>query len=232
MEAVIFDLDGVLTSTDRLHFESWKVVLEGFGIEVADSNKDRLLGLTRRRSLDILLGERSVTNEILEEMLKRKNERYLDLIETLSPHDLAPGISILLQELNLARFRIGVASASQNVLPVLRNLGIDGFVQAISDGIKVRRPKPEPDAFLFTARALKVDPQFCLTIEDSAAGIQAARSAGMVVIGLGPSERVRGAHLVLDNLHNIHLKDLQEIFLRCLNHEPIPITISQLPQAA
>jgi beta-phosphoglucomutase len=231
MKAVIFDLDGVLTSTVDHHFQSWKQVLGAFDIEISDEVKDKLLGLSRRRSLEIILGEREVTEERLHEILRLKNECYLELIEKMGPRDLPEGVSILLQEIHFARVKIGVASASQNVSPILHHLGIDGFFQAIADGVKVKRSKPAPDVFLHSARTLNVRPEECLAIEDGAAGVLAARAAGMVVLGLGPEDRVGEAHAVRDDLSHVHLKDLQEIYRRWCGNHYLPEPLRVYPQA-
>jgi kojibiose phosphorylase len=212
MQAVIFDLDGVLTSTIGYHFKSWKKVLGDYGIVVTSKDNEKLRGLTRRRSLEILLGQRVYPEEKLHAMLQQKNTLYLEAIEKLGPRDLSPGISILLQELHLARIGIGVASASQNVRPILQQLGIDGFIHAQTDGLAVLNSKPAPDVFLETASALRVAPEECLAIEDSQAGIQAARAAGMVVVGLGPHHRVGGAQAVFDDLSRVHLSDMINIY--------------------
>jgi beta-phosphoglucomutase len=228
MQAVIFDLDGVLTSTVTYHFESWKKALGEYGIDMTSQENDQLLGLTRRRSLEVLLGARVFPERQLQEMLKRKNAYYQEFVEKIGPRDLAPGISFLLQELRLARIRIGVASASENVLPVLQQLGIDGFVQAFTDGVRVRRSKPAPDGFQQTAAALHTNPRECLAIEDSAAGVRAATDAGMVVVGVGPDSRVGMAHATYDNLARVHMKDLVGVYERWQGIEQVPGQIQEV----
>jgi beta-phosphoglucomutase len=215
LEAVIFDMDGVLCETDEHHYQSWKSVCDEFDVPFSRELNDRLRGLTRRRSLQVILKNRQLSQEDKDEFLRRKNRYFLQSVENMGPRDLSAGVARLLQEIRLAGIKIGVASASRNVTPVLDRLGIDGFFDAVSDGNLVERSKPAPDVFLRTAAALNVEASRCLVIEDSQAGIQAAIAARMAVIGIGPADRVGAADAVLENLSKVHLGDLKAVYSAC-----------------
>lgn len=212
LRAVIFDMDGVLTATVEPHYRSWKEVLDLYRIPFTRQDNEKLLGLTRRRSLEVILGERKLPEAQIQEILQRKNEVYLQYVQRMGPGDLLPGVARLLAELREQRIRVGVASASRNTLPVLQNLGIVASIDALADGNTVARSKPAPDVFLQAAAALGVDPGDCIAIEDSSAGVQAARSAGMCVVGLGSPGRVSHAHAIFPDLANVRVDDLVEVY--------------------
>jgi kojibiose phosphorylase len=210
--AVIFDMDGVLTDTVESHFRSWQQVCAQYCVPFTRRDNEKLLGLTRRASLEAILDGRSFPEEQIQEMLRLKNRYFLELIEGMTPRNLLPGVEELLVELGAAGTRIGVASASRNVRVVLRKLGIAHYMQALNDGTSPARSKPAPDAFLSTAHALKVEPTACLAIEDSRAGVQAALLAGMCAVGIGPQDRVGQAQKVFPCLLGVHLADLERIY--------------------
>ena len=211
LNAVIFDMDGVLCTTDDYHYHSWKEVVSKYGIPFTRQDNQELLGLTRRRSLMTLLKGRSLPEEQMDAILRRKNEVFLDLVKQMDGNDLLPGVIELLEELAANHIRMGVASASRNTGPVLKRLRIDTYMDAVIDGNTVNNSKPAPDVFLKTASALEVQPSECLVIEDSQAGVQAARAAGICVLGLGPKNRVDGATAILPNLQGVSLEDLRQI---------------------
>jgi beta-phosphoglucomutase len=211
LKAVIFDMDGVLCATDDYHFHSWKEVISGYGIPFTRQDNHKLRGLTRRRSLETLLNGRSISEKQFNEILKQKNQVFLEMVKGMGEKDLLPGVKKLLDELVENNLRIGVASASRNTGPVLKQLGIDAYMDTVCDGNTIRRSKPAPDVFLETAGALNVLPSECLVLEDSHAGVQAAQAAGMCVVGLGPEARLQGAAAVFPSLEGVSLVLLQKI---------------------
>jgi beta-phosphoglucomutase len=211
LRAVIFDLDGVLCDTDEFHFRSWQEAVEPYSIPFSRAINDRLRGLNRRASLEVILGARDLTEEIKASILEDKNARYLALISEMGPDHLLPGVAPLLKELQAQRIQVGVASASQHVDRVLEKLGIAPFVRAVCSGSRLARTKPYPDPYLLTASLLQVSPDCCLVIEDSEAGVQAGVSAGMCVLGVGPVEILQGAFSVSKTLTGITLKKLRAI---------------------
>lgn len=212
LNAVIFDMDGVLIDTFEYHFRSWKKVFDEQHIPFSRQDNQKLLGLTRRRSLELILGEKIIPEERMQEILHWKNAIFLELISSVGPDNLSPGVGDLLQELSTVRIPLAVASASRNARLILQKLGIGDYFQVIVDGNAVLSSKPAPDVFLHAARQLDEEPVNCLVIEDSAAGVQAALSVGMCVAGVGPPHRVGRAHAILPDLAGLRLKDLLSIY--------------------
>ncbi len=210
IQGVIFDLDGVLTDTSEFHYLAWKQLADEEGIPFDRTVNESLRGVSRRDSLLTMLNGRSVSEDQLQEMMARKNGYYLDLIRTITPDHLLPGVLELLNELRSAGIKIALGSASKNAEEVLERLGILSFMDAIADGHSVQNSKPAPDVFLHAASQLDLPPKNCVVVEDAAAGIEAALQAGMWTIGLGPNERVGAAHLVLPSLQGVQWQDLND----------------------
>jgi beta-phosphoglucomutase len=211
LKAVIFDMDGVLCATDDYHFHSWEEAISEYGIPFTRQDNHKLRGLTRRRSLETLLNGRRLSEKQFNEILKQKNQVFLEMVKEMGEKDLLPGVKRLLDELLENKLSIGVASASRNTGPVLKQLGIDAYMDAVCDGNTIRRSKPAPDVFLETAGALNILPSECLVLEDSQAGVQAARAAGICVVGLGPEARLQDAAAVFPSLEGVSLDLLKKI---------------------
>ncbi|BAY99651.1 glycoside hydrolase family 65, central catalytic [Tolypothrix tenuis PCC 7101] len=210
IQGVIFDLDGVLTDTSELHYLGWKRVADEEGIPFDREANDAIRGLPRRETLMQILGDRPVTEAKIQEMMERKNNYFLQLIEEITAADLLPGVENLLKELRAAGIKVALGSSSKNAQTVIQRLGIGNKFDAIADGYSVSQPKPAPDLFLFAAEQIGVAPAKCLVVEDASAGIEAARSAGMWSVGLGPVERLGIANVVLPSLEKISWQDLQQ----------------------
>lgn len=208
IQGVIFDLDGVLTDTAEFHYLAWKQLADEEGIPFDQQANEALRGLSRRESLLRILGDRSIAEKRIQEMMERKNRYYVELMQDITPAHLLPGVANLLQELRAAGIKIALGSSSKNARAVLKRLGIEDLLDAIADGYSVSQPKPAPDLFFFAARELGVSPSQCVVIEDAEAGVEAALAAGMSAVGLGPVERVGKAHVVLPNLDGICWADL------------------------
>jgi kojibiose phosphorylase len=157
----------------------------------------------------LILGDRPVTEAQIQEMMARKNRHYQEFVEGVTTDNLLPGALALLQELRDAGIKIAIGSASKNARRVIARLGIGDLVDVISDGYSVERQKPAPDLFLHAAAALGLSPGQCVVVEDAASGVKAALAAGMWTVGLGPSERVGQAHVVLPDLAGVHWSDLR-----------------------
>jgi kojibiose phosphorylase len=208
IQGVIFDLDGVLTETAEYHYRGWQRLADEEGIPFDRQANEAMRGLSRRDSLLQMLGDRSRTEEQLQEMMERKNRYYLEFIKDVSPADLLPGAVELLDELRSAGIKVAIGSASKNAQEVIQRLGIGDRVDTISDGYSVMRSKPAPDLFLHAANQLGLAPEHCVVVEDAASGVEAALAAGMWAVGLGPVERVGAAHVVLPSLAGVHWADL------------------------
>ncbi len=205
MKAFIFDLDGVIVDTARLHYQAWKELADELGFEFTPEHNERLKGVSRMRSLEILLeiGGITATREQMQEMAEKKNNRYRQLIMTLTPDDILPGAKNFLDGAKTLGLKTALASASKNAPLILQRIGLDKFFDAVVDGNKVSKAKPDPEVFLVAARELGVSPSDSVVFEDAVAGVQAARSAGMHVVGIGDPEILTGADFVVPGLNAI-----------------------------
>ncbi len=215
MQAVIFDLDGVLTDTAEGHYLSWKRLCDEAGIPFDRAMNEQLRGRRRADSLRLILGDRQVDEATFEAMLVRKNAYYHEYLATLTPEALLPGIPALLEALDAAGIPYAVGSASRNARRVLAQLGILERFAFVGDGNTVARAKPAPDLFLAIADALAVLPTGCVVVEDAHAGVEAALRGGFGVVGVGPVERVGAAHVVVPDTAALSLDILQEASRRC-----------------
>ncbi len=214
LDAVIFDLDGVITDTSELHYLAWQRLADEEGYPFDRAANEALRGLARRASLEALLAGRPVpapplSNEQMEALMERKNRYYVESLATLTPESVLPGVPALLAELRAAGVRIALGSASRNAPTVLQNLGIAAAFDAVADGSVGGEPKPAPDLFLKAAAMLEVSPAACAVVEDASVGVDAALAGGMWAVGIGPLERVGHAHVVFPDLAHVTLADLR-----------------------
>jgi beta-phosphoglucomutase len=208
IEAFLFDLDGVLTDTSEFHFLAWQRLAEEEGLVFTREDNEALRGVSRRESLARLLGSRPVTEEQAEAMMERKNGYYLELVQTMTPENLLPGVRPLLEELGQRGIQRAVVSSSKNAPLVIDRLRLDSLLDMVVDGNAPARSKPSPDLFLHAAWQLRLGPWTCVVVEDAAAGVEAAHAAGMRAVGLGPQERVGTAELVLPSLAGVKAEKL------------------------
>lgn len=197
VRAVIFDLDGVLTDTAELHYQSWQEIADKLRIPFDRRANEALRGLGRTESLQRVLGPRwnSFTAAQRDDLMHAKNEAYLRRVARMSPRDLFDGVPELLAELRGSGAKLAIASSSRNSLAVIERLGIQQYFDTIVDGNDAPLSKPDPQVFLVAAQRLGARPADCVVIEDAQAGVAAARAAGMRVVGIGPAERVGAADL-------------------------------------
>lgn len=214
LEAVIFDLDGVLTDTAEFHYEAWLELANELGIPFDKEYNENLKGVDRRTSLEFLLkrSDRIYSEADKERFMQRKNERYQELIRRIRPEHLLPGIKELLEELKARGIRMAVASASRNAPAILQSLGITGYFDEIVDAGLLERGKPDPEIFLRAAEALGVPPRNCLGIEDAYSGIAAIRDANMVAIGIGDPGNLGNAHRVLESTGLLNFELLSDTY--------------------
>lgn len=210
IKAVILDLDGVVTDTAEYHFQGWKQLAEEEEIKFTREDNEQLRGVSRSRSLEILLGDEinNYTEEEFQEMMDRKNGYYQKLLDQMTEDDLLPGARELMEEIKSRGLKMAIASASRNTMRVLNSLKITDEFDTISDGYSVDNPKPAPDIFLHTARKLAVKPGACLVLEDAEAGVDAALEAGMIAVGVGPKGRVGHADYRFDSTAKVDLNKI------------------------
>ena len=185
--ALLFDLDGVIVSTEKNHFHAWKKTANHLGISFSEKDNEALKGVNRVDSLKhiLALGKRIVPDEEFEALLHFKNEEYLSSIEDLCIQDLLPGVFDLLNLAKNKGFNIGLGSSSKNAPMILERLEIAAYFDVVIDGNGVTRPKPDPEVFLNGAKRLGLSPSECLVFEDAQSGIQAAKAGGFFAIGVG-----------------------------------------------
>ena len=213
IEAVIFDLDGVIVDTAQYHFDAWKELAAEWNYTLTLEDNEKLKGISRMESVERISrwAGIQVTQEKLNDVAKRKNELYLNLCTNLSFNNVLAGISELIDALKEHRIKVALGSASRNARFVLDRLELSETFDVIVDGTNVSKSKPNPEVFLTAAQQLGVPPQNCLVIEDAPAGIEAALSAGMQVVGLGDSKELKRAHLVKATAKNLTIKQLNNI---------------------
>jgi len=187
IKALLFDLDGVIVSTEKNHFEAWRETASKLGIPFSEHDNEALKGVNRVDSLKqiLKLGNKTVSAEEFESLLVFKNDMYLDSITTLSKDDLLPGVHALLLQAKSMGVKIGLGSSSKNAPMILTRLGITDLFDVIIDGNGVTHPKPDPEVFLNGAKALALAPSDCLVFEDANSGIAAAKAGGFIAIGVG-----------------------------------------------
>lgn len=207
-EAIIFDLDGVLADTVEYQYQAWRYIAGLIGIPFERGDMDRMRGRQRRDCLLDLLDGRSVTEAEIVRLMALKDEYYLAGIAGMTSANLLPGVMPLIQTARERRLKLGVASSSLSALPVLEKTGLLQMMDAVADGSTVCRSKPAPDIFLWTAGALGVRPSKVIVFEDSRAGVQAARTAGMTVVGVGDGDLTEDAHFRVTSLEEFDLDSL------------------------
>ena len=180
-KAIIFDLDGVICFTDEYHYLAWKATADSIGVPFDRTVNNRLRGVSRMESLDIILENcpHPLSTAEKEVLAEQKNQQYQDCLRGMTPGDLPTEVRETLDGLRQKGLRLAVGSSSKNTPLILHQIGLDGFFDAVADGNGVKRSKPAPDVFLLAAELLKIGPADCLVVEDAVSGAQAAHAAGM-----------------------------------------------------
>ena len=208
IKGIIFDLDGIITDTADYHYQSWRKMTNEENIKFNRKINEKLRGLTREKSLKVILNGKEISKTKKEELLKRKNEYYHEFIANMDETDLIPGIQDILYSLKNKEYKMSIASSSKNARPIINKLGFSDLFEVIADGNSVAKNKPAPDLFLYTADKMNLKPEHCLVIEDSQAGVQAALKANMSVVGIGPEKRIGEADFCYTQVKNINLKQI------------------------
>lgn len=186
-KGIIFDLDGVLCHTDQYHYEAWKQVADEIDVYFDETINHRLRGVSRMDSLEIILekSEKRYTKEEKEALAEKKNHIYRQLLLQMTPEDVPQDVRNTLDTLRAEGVKLAVGSSSKNTKTILRQVGLEGFFDAVSDGTDITHSKPHPEVFLIAAGRLGLEPAQCLVVEDAPAGIEAANAGGFDSAGIG-----------------------------------------------
>lgn len=206
VKGIIFDLDGVLVFTDRYHYLAWKRMADRLGVYFDETINNRLRGVSRMDSLDIILERYTGPALGAEEKLalaEEKNGYYRELLQQMTPDCVTPQVRQTLAELRRRGYRLAIGSSSKNTRTILGNTALLDAFDAISDGTNITRSKPDPEVFLKAAEFLGVEPEQCAVIEDAFAGIDAARAAGMTGIGIGDAATYTKADYKINALEEL-----------------------------
>lgn len=199
-KAIIFDLDGVICSTDKYHYNAWKIIADEIGVEFNETINNRLRGIGRMESLDIILesyrGKLSVEEKI--KYTEKKNDYYRQSLQKMSPEDLSQEVQDTLNKVKAKGIKVAIGSSSKNAKLILKQIGLEKFFDAISDGNNITHSKPNPEVFLKASVYLGIAHQSCLVVEDAEAGLEAAYAANMDCAAIGDATRY---HLATYNLN-------------------------------
>lgn len=205
--AFIFDLDGVITETSELHYQSWKRMADEEGLPFTREDNEQLRGVSRRDSLLRLLKGREMPEDKLQDLMRRKNDYYQDLMQNITRDNCLPGVLDFLTDARAKGIKMGIGSASRNARPVLEKLGLVDMFPVIGDGYSVSNPKPSPDLFVWVAGGLGALVHQTVVFEDAEAGIDAAKTAGCKTVGIGTAN-VDHADIVIAGLHETTVEDI------------------------
>jgi len=215
IKACLFDLDGVVVDTARYHYLAWKKIADDLGFSFSEHDNERLKGVSRMESLDILLeiGNINIDLKTKQELAAEKNGLYVSYIQKMTPEEILPGVIRFLDELHNNGMLIALGSASKNAMSILDKINIFQKFDAVIDGNKVSKAKPDPEVFLKGAIELGIDPRDCLVFEDAQAGIDAARNGGMHVIGIGQPENLKNAEFVIPGFETMNMDQLRSWYI-------------------
>lgn len=213
IQACIFDLDGVIVDTAHYHFLAWKRLANELGFDLTEEQNEKLKGISRIQSLDILLSIGEIEASSAEKLIMadRKNNWFVEYIEKMSPNEIFPGVKDILHDLRAKGLKTALASSSKNAKRVVNLLGIENEFDTLVDGTMIIHSKPHPEIFLLAAHRLQIAPGQCVVFEDAEAGVEAALAAGMKCIGVGSPQLLSKANKVILRTGDFELSCLQEL---------------------
>ncbi|GFR34633.1 beta-phosphoglucomutase [Thermobrachium celere] len=205
IKGCIFDLDGVIVDTAKYHYLAWKRLANELGFEFTEEDNERLKGVSRMKSLEILLeiGNKQFDEETKIKLAEKKNGWYVEYISKMDESEILDGVKDFLTELREKGIKISLGSVSKNAMTILKNINLLPYFDAVIDGTKVTNAKPDPEVFLKAAQELGLKPEECCVFEDAVAGIEAARRANMKVIGVGSPEILSDADKVISGFKGV-----------------------------
>ncbi|MDS0525154.1 beta-phosphoglucomutase [Clostridium sp. SHJSY1] len=210
IKAVIFDLDGVIVSTDEYHYRAWKKMTDDEGIYFDRTINERLRGVSRMESLEIILekAKKTYNNEEKNQMAEKKNYLYRELLNQLTPNDILPGVMKVLGDLKENNIKVAIGSSSKNTPFILEKIGLKNYFDGVADGNGIENSKPDPEVFLLAASKLGINSKECLVVEDADAGVEAAIAGGMKVLAVGYASNNLKSNYRFKDLSFVDVKDL------------------------
>ena len=210
-KGLLFDLDGVLVDTAKYHFLAWKQLADEFGIPFTAQDNERFKGVSRAHCMEILLdlGGQTMPEEKQIFYQDKKNQTYVAYIQNMGQEEVLPGVTEFLRDAKNRGYAIALGSASKNSGLILDRLHLTQYFDAIVDGTKVSRAKPDPEVFLQGAVELGLPPQECVVFEDAVAGVQAAHAGGMQAVGIGSRQVLPEADFNLPGFQNITIVNIE-----------------------
>lgn len=207
---MIFDLDGVIVSTDEYHYQGWKRIAEEEGVYFDRVINEALRGVSRMESLEIILrkAEKAYTSEEKTALAQRKNDYYRESLNNLTPGDILPGTLDVLKGLKEKGIKVAIGSSSKNAPFILEKIGLKDTFDAVADGNGIINSKPDPEVFLLAAKLLGLEPDVCAVVEDAEAGIEAALAAGMKAVGVGAAALSPKAHYTMKDLSCARIEEV------------------------
>lgn len=214
LKAALFDLDGVIVDTAKYHYLAWKKLADREGIYFDERINERLKGISRMASLEIILerSSRNYSDEEKQKMAELKNSWYLEMIGRLKPDEILPGVIEFLNSLKVNGIKSAVCSASKSALFIIDKLGITKYFDTIVGGHDITKSKPDPEVFLIAAERLNVHPGECVVFEDAYAGIEGAKKAGMKTVGLGDPDVLTNADVVYRDMTEVTFEKVMALF--------------------
>ena len=205
IRAIIFDLDGVICSTDRYHYLAWKALADRLDIPFDEQKNKLLRGVSRMESLEIILGDRSshFSEQEKWELAEEKNRIYREYLQTMRPSDLPEDTRYALQTLRKRGYLLAIGSSSKNTRQILAQLGLEHFFDAVADGTQITRSKPDPEVFFLAASLLGISPEQAIVIEDAESGVQAAETGHFRVIGIRSRENDPNSDITIKKLSDL-----------------------------
>lgn len=209
-KAFLFDLDGVIVDTAIYHYQAWKRLANELGFDISEEFNERLKGVSRTESLDLILahGGLSLPDEKKTELATQKNEWYLELVSRMTSDDILPGVPAFFAQVRKAGLLTALGSVSKNAPLILERIGMTDAFDAIIDGTKISKGKPDPEVFTKGAAELGVRPAECVVFEDAVAGVEAGKRGGMFVVGIGSPDVLTQADLVAPSLESLTVDEV------------------------
>ena len=216
IKGILFDLDGVLLSTDQLHFRAWKALADRLGIPFDSRQGDRCRGVSRMESLEIVLEHSShpYTPAEKQRFAAEKNDTYRALLQGLTPADVPEETVRVLTELRRRGYRLALASGSRNARLILEKTGLGSLLDGVADGMDITRSKPDPEVYCKAAQALGLSPRDCVGVDDASAGVQSIRASGALAAAMGPAAQAGEG--------DWNLESLSQLLERCPGKEAVP----------